>query len=116
VLPKGHPQKSPSLLPVLPKGIYATIDIDFHVYPRKSVYFDPDKAWCLPFSEATRRVKIFNPNNERDYQNAATYVYAFSDALMSVIRLCVQYDVTEIRQACFAHGLLPYHRRIPHIV
>jgi hypothetical protein len=90
------------------RGIYATIDIDFHVYPRKSVYVDADKAWCLPFSEATRRVKIFNPTSEHAYQNAATYVYAFSDALMSVIRLCVQYDVTEIRQACFTHRLSSY--------
>jgi hypothetical protein len=39
------------------------------------VYVDPDKAWCLPFSKATRRVKMFNPNNEWDYQNAAVCIF-----------------------------------------
>jgi hypothetical protein len=89
------------------RGIYATIDIDFNVYPRKSVYVTPDKAWCLPYSETTYRVKILN-TNEQACENSKSYVRAFTIALMRVIRLCVRYNVTEIRQSCFTHGLSSY--------
>ena len=88
-------------------GIYAAIDIDFHVYPEKSVYVHPDKVWRLPYSEATYRVEICNAN-EHVNQNPASYVRTFAIALMSVIRLCVQYDVTEIHQSCYTHRMSAY--------
>ena len=90
------------------RGIYATIDIDFNVYPKKSVYVNPHKAWCLPHSETTYRIKILSSNEQQAYENSKTYVRAFTLSLMSVMRLCAKYNVTEIRQACFAHGLSSY--------
>jgi hypothetical protein len=90
------------------RGIYATIDIDFNVYPKKSVYVNPHKAWCLPHSDITYRIKILSSNQQQAYENSKTYVRAFTISLMSVMRLCAKYDVTEIRQACFSYGLSSY--------
>jgi hypothetical protein len=89
------------------RGIYASIDIDFFVYPEKSVYVNPHKAWRLPFSCVTYRIKIFEGNQQIN-QNPASYVRVFTEALLGVIRLCVQYDTAEIRQACYTHGVSAY--------
>ena len=91
------------------RGIYATIDIDFNVYPQKSVYVNPHKAWCLPYSEAPFCVKILGPvPAQQPYENLQTYVRTFTLALMSTMRLCVKYDVTEICDACFQQALSSY--------
>ena len=84
------------------RGIYASVDIDLQVYPEKSVYVNPHKAWRLPFSCVTHRVKIFEGNNHVN-QNSVNYVRVFTDALLGVIRLCVEYDRTDIRQECYTH-------------
>ena len=89
------------------RGIYASIDIDFQVYPEKSVYVSPHKAWRLPFSCITYRVKIFEGNGHVN-QNPSSYVRVFADALLGVIRLCVEYDRTDVRYQCYTHGVATY--------
>ena len=87
-----------------PRRIYATIDVDFNVYPRKSVYVNPHKAWCLPHSDVTASVKLLYPSN---FPENKAYVSLCVTALMSVTRLCVNYNITELRQAYF-RGLSAY--------
>jgi hypothetical protein len=84
-----------------PRKIYATIDIIFNVYPRKSVYVTPHKAWCLPYSDVKFCVKILHPIDAFDVENIKSYVRSCTLALMSITRLCVKYDVTELREAYF---------------
>ena len=87
-----------------PRRIYATIDVDFNVYPRKSVYVNPHKAWCLPHSDVTANVKLLYPLN---FPENKAYVSSCVTALMSVTRLCVNYNITELRQA-YLRGLSAY--------
>jgi hypothetical protein len=89
------------------RGIYATVDIDFLVYPEKSFYVNPHKAWRLPFSCVTTRISIMEGNSLIN-QNPVSYVRVFTEALLGVIRLCVEYDTTEVRQACYSHGVSTY--------
>jgi hypothetical protein len=90
-----------------PRRIYATIDVDFNVYPRKSVYVNPHKAWCLPYSDVTFNVKLLYPLNSHDPENVKAYVRSCTTTLMSITRLCVNYNVTELREAYFG-GLSSY--------
>jgi hypothetical protein len=85
------------------RGIYATIDIDFHVYPEKSVYVDPEQAWRLPYSEATYRVEIFNADKYVT-RNPMRYVHSLTTEILGVIRMCANHDVKEIRRACNTHA------------
>jgi hypothetical protein len=89
------------------RGIYASIDIDFYVYPEKSVYVNPHKAWRLPYSCVTTRIQIFEGNNHIT-QNPTDYVRVFTEALLGVIRLCVEYNTKDIRLACYTHGVSTY--------
>jgi hypothetical protein len=84
-----------------PRKIYATIDIIFNVYPRKSVYVNPHKAWCLPHSDVTFCVKILYPVDAFDVENIKSFVRSCTSSLMSITRLCVKYGVTELREAYF---------------
>jgi hypothetical protein len=84
-----------------PRKIYATIDIIFNVYPRKSVYVNPHKAWCLPHSDVTFCVKILYPVDAFDAENIKSFVRSCTSSLMSITRLCVKYGVTELREAYF---------------
>ena len=89
------------------RGIYATIDLDFSVYPEKSFYVNPHKAWRLPHSCVTSHIKILEGNPAIN-QNPTSYIRAFTDALLGVIRICAESDITDIRQACYAHGVQTY--------
>jgi hypothetical protein len=89
------------------RGIYASIDLDFQVYPEKSVYVDPHKAWRTPYSCVTYRVQIFEGNDDVN-QNRTSYVRVFTDALLSIIRLCAEYERTDVRRECYIHGLTTY--------
>ena len=104
------------------RGIYATIDIDFQVYPEKSIYVTPHKAWRLPHSCITYRVKILEGNHHVT-QTPTSYVRGFTDTLLCIVRLCVEYDRVDVRQQCSTHGsaaypsyrladLLLYHQRL----
>ena len=89
------------------RGIYASVDIDFFVYPEKSVYVNPHKAWRLPFSCVTTRIKIFEGNSMIN-QNPTSYVRVFTEALLGVVRLCVEFETKEVRQACYTHRVSTY--------
>jgi hypothetical protein len=89
------------------RGIYASIDIDFQVYPEKSVYVSPHKAWRLPHSCITYRIKIFEGNCHVN-QTPSSYVRVFTDTLLSIVCLCVEYDRTDVRQQCYTHGSAAY--------
>jgi hypothetical protein len=90
-----------------PRKIYATIDIDFNVYPRKSVYVNPHKAWCLPHTDVTFNMKIIYPVNSFDESITRAYVHSCALALMSVTRICVKYNVSDLRSAYF-RGISSY--------
>jgi hypothetical protein len=89
------------------RKIYATIDIDFNVYPRKSVYVNPHKAWCLPYSDVTYNMKVIYPVNSFDEPTTKSYVRSCTLALMVVTRICVKYDVLDLRPAYF-RGISSY--------
>jgi hypothetical protein len=92
-----------------PRKIYATIDIIFNVYPRKSIYVDSHKAWCLPHSDVTLIVKLLYPPaaGTPDEETTKGFVRSCTMSLMSITRLCVNYNVTELREAYF-RGLSSY--------
>ena len=91
-----------------PRKIYATIDIIFNVYPRKSIYVNPHKAWCLPYSDVTLFVKLlYPPVGTFNENNTKSFVRSCTTSLMSITRMCVKYDVTELREVYF-RGLSSY--------
>jgi hypothetical protein len=46
------------------RGIYATIDIEFYIYPTKLPYVQSTKAWRLPHSAVTQRIEIMSADQQ----------------------------------------------------
>ena len=85
-----------------PRRIYATIDVEFNVYPRKSIYVNPHKAWCLPHSNVTFNVKLLYLLGSQNPESLKAYVRSCTMGLMSITCLNVKYDVTDLRKAYFS--------------
>ncbi|CAB4039406.1 Hypothetical predicted protein, partial [Paramuricea clavata] len=78
-------------------GLCAIVEVDFYIYPKKSMYIATDRVWSPPFWWVTTNIQLVQYDEE--YEGSFyTFLYEKTKLFMAAVDQCVQSSDEDLRE------------------